>query len=66
MSEMNGINSYVLRVAEFFNTRLGSPLVEVYKLGRLGKGKSKKAKVKAESESESVSDLSSCLQQSNQ
>jgi hypothetical protein len=38
MSEMNGINSYILRIADFFNTRLGSPLVEVYKLGSLAHG----------------------------
>jgi hypothetical protein len=38
MSEMNGINGYVLRVAEFFNKRLGAQLVEVYKLGSLAHG----------------------------
>jgi hypothetical protein len=38
MSEMNGINGYVLRVADFFNARLGAPLVEVYKLGSLAHG----------------------------
>jgi hypothetical protein len=35
---MNGINSYILRIADFFNTRLASPLVEVYKLGSLAHG----------------------------
>jgi len=38
MSEMNDINNYVLRVADFFNTRLGAELVEVYKLGSLAHG----------------------------
>jgi hypothetical protein len=35
---MSDIDSYVLRVAEFFNTRLGAALVEVYKLGSLAHG----------------------------
>jgi hypothetical protein len=35
---MSEINGYVLRVADFFNTRLGAPLVEVYKLGSLAHG----------------------------
>jgi hypothetical protein len=38
ISDMNSINSYVLRIAEFFNTRLGSPLMEVYQLGSLAHG----------------------------
>ena len=38
LSDMNDINNYVLRIAEFFTTRLGSPLVEVYKLGSLAHG----------------------------
>jgi len=35
---MNDIDSYVLCVAEFFNKRLGSALVEAYKLGSLAHG----------------------------
>ena len=35
---MNEIDSYVLRVADFFNARLNTPLVEVYKLGSLAHG----------------------------
>jgi hypothetical protein len=35
---MSDIASYVLRVADFFNTRLGAALVEVYKLGSLAHG----------------------------
>src|SRR5688572_10329213 len=38
MSKMNDIDSYVLCVAEFFNKRLGSALVEAYKLGSLAHG----------------------------
>jgi hypothetical protein len=35
---MNRINGYVLRVADFFNDRLGSGLVDAYKLGSLAHG----------------------------
>jgi hypothetical protein len=35
---MNEIDSYVLRVADFFNARQGTALVEVYKLGSLAHG----------------------------
>jgi predicted nucleotidyltransferase len=35
---MDEIDSYVLRVADFFKSRLGRPLVEVYKLGSLAHG----------------------------
>ena len=38
MSEMNDVDSYVLRVADFFNTRLGAALVEAYKLVSLAHG----------------------------
>jgi hypothetical protein len=38
LSDMKSINRYVLRIADFFNMRLGSPLVEVYKLGSLAHG----------------------------
>jgi hypothetical protein len=38
MPEMNNIGRYVLRVADFFNTRLGSSLAEGYKLGSLAHG----------------------------
>lgn len=35
---MNHINSYVLTVADYFNSRLGAALVDVYKLGSLAHG----------------------------
>jgi hypothetical protein len=35
---MNGIDGYVLRVADFFAARLGATLVEVYRLGSLAHG----------------------------
>jgi hypothetical protein len=38
MSDMNHINNYVVRVAGFFNTRLGATLAEAYKLGSLAHG----------------------------
>ena len=38
MTQINDIESYVLCGADFFNARLGSALVEVYKLGSLAHG----------------------------
>jgi hypothetical protein len=38
MAELNDIGRYVLQIADFFNRRLGAPLVEVYKLGSLAHG----------------------------
>jgi hypothetical protein len=35
---MNDIDTYVLRLVEFFNDRLGSVVVEIYKLGSLAHG----------------------------
>ena len=35
MSEMNEIDCYVLRVADFFNKCMGAGLADVYKLGSL-------------------------------